>query len=204
MLRFGQHMSKRIAEHLTQNEAILLLGHCERRTLKGLRDFCILKLMIVAGLRRAEITGLMRCSLVSQDQKINLYVHGKGKRWRKIPIKNLELLESLKKYFKRVGNFEKPNEPMFYKLRYFRPEGPLPITAETIRRVVEKYAKLAVPSKRITPHSLRHTFCTLTLRAGADLSTVQHLAGHQSIATTSRYLHTTEELMEKAVAGLDF
>lgn len=197
-------MRHKISEFLTLEEIQNLYRQTDKTTLRGLRDFCILSLILHTGLRRHEIASLPRNSLQSQSGRVYLYARTKGDKAQKIPIKDLELLESLGRYLGRTVAKGEPTGPMFWSL----PKGPdkkiRPISDETIRRLVEKYIKLAKISKRITPHSLRHTFITQALHTGADIKTVQALAGHSNISTTSRYCHTTEERMEAAIEKLKF
>ena len=195
-------MKNKIKEFLTKDEAQFVLKQPNQRTIEGLRDFCILSLMVYTGLRRAEICDLNRGSLKTSGKRINLHILGKGKKWRTVPVANLELIEALVEYFNKMGTMKKEDEPMFYKMRKTKKEKLEGITWATIRYLVEKYVKMAGIKKRITPHSLRHTFITLALQSGADLATIKNLAGHSNITTTSRYLHTTEELKEQAIDKL--
>ena len=195
-------MRNKIKEHLDEKEQALLLAIPDLRKLEGMRDFCILNLMLRCGLRRAEICSLKRMDLKTEGGKFRLYVFGKGERWRKIPIASPELIFELERYFKKQGNIDKPGEPMFWQIRFRKATGPLPLTPEGVRFLVARYVKKANLKKRITAHSLRHTCLTRALQRGADLATVQALAGHSNISTTSRYLHTTEERLELAAERL--
>ena len=197
-------MRQKPTEFLTLEEIQELYRTCDKKTLRGLRDFCILSLMLHTGLRRHEVTSLTRGSLTAQSGKVYLHARTKGNRGKKIVVKDLELLESLDRYFNKTMPASDATGPMFWSL----PKGPdkkiRPATDETIRRVLERAVRRAKFSKRITPHSLRHTFITQALHSGADIKTVQALAGHSNISTTSRYLHTTDELMEAAIKKLKF
>jgi len=197
-------MRHKISEFLTLQEIQDLYRQCDKTTEKGLRDFCILSLILHTGLRRAEIPALRRENLQVQGKTLYLYARTKGDKSKKIPLKDLELLESLQRYFKKLGLDETPTAALFFSVSKNSLGHRRPITAETIRRIVETKIKQAKISKRITPHSLRHTFITQALHAGADIKTVQALAGHSNVSTTSRYLHTTDERMEAAIEKLKF
>lgn len=195
-------MKNKLKEFLTADEAGNLLRQPNRRTLEGMRDFCILSLMIRTGIRRAELCDLKRKSIRTEGKKASLNVRGKGGKSRLIPLTDPDLLETLYRYFKKVDNLDWPEASMFFKLKTDAQGKLQGITWATVRYLVPKYVQLAGIQKRITPHSLRHTFLTLTLQAGADLATVRDLAGHSSTNVTSNYLHTTEERKEEAVARL--
>jgi len=79
------------------------------------------------------------------------------------------------------------NEPLFLSSRGNR------LNARAIERLVHKYAKMAGISKHISPHTLRHTFATDLLSAGADIRSVQSMLGHSNIATTQVYTHVTDQ-----------
>ena len=195
-------MKNKVQDYLTKDERSSLLGVPDLRTLPGIRDFCLLSLLVNTGMRRAEICNLKRGDLKISEKRANLYVRGKGDKERKIPIRDKDLLLYLAKYFSMAGNLENPEAPMFFQAKYKKALGPQRITPSTIRHLVERAVRRAGIKKRIHPHSLRHTFLSLALQSGADLATVQALAGHSNIATTSRYLHTSDELMEKAIERL--
>ena len=197
-------MRNKTTEFLSIQEIKDLYRQCDRTHEKGLRDFCILSLMLHTGLRRHEVVALRRKNLNAQGKTLYLYARTKGERERKIPLKDLELIEALGKYFKKIGLDDAPDAAMFFSTSKNPAGQRRPITDETVRRVVESRVKQAKILKRITPHSLRHTFITQALHAGADIKTTQALAGHANISTTSRYLHTTEERMEEAIAKLKF
>lgn len=195
-------MKHKIKEHLTESEREILLSLPNKRTLQGVRDFCILGLMVFGGLRRQEVANLKRKDLKIEGKKFRLYVFGKGSRWRKVPIASPDLIFELERCFKKQGNLDLPDSPMFQQVKFRKAVGPKGITTEAVRCVVARYVKKANLQKRISAHSLRHTCLTTALQRGVDLATVQALAGHSNISTTSRYLHTTEERLDLAAERL--
>ncbi len=73
----------------------------------------------------------------------------------------------------------------------------LPLSPRSVQRLIEKYAASAGITKKITPHTLRHTFATDLLRNGADIRAVQAMLGHESITTTQIYTHVTNRELKK-------
>lgn len=195
-------MQHKIPTYLTEQEVKDILRQPNKMTLLGKRDFAILLLMIETGIRRNELCNLRREDLKVEGKKVWLYVWGKGGKQRKIPIKDLELIKSLQNYWERAGIINNPGEPMFLTIGKGGSKKAHSLGHEVVRGIIKKYAKLAKISKNIHPHSLRHSFITLTLRKSGDLVAVQALAGHRSIQSTQIYLHTEDERMEKAIEKL--
>ena len=78
-----------------------------------------------------------------------------------------------------------------------------PIDGSTIQQAVAAAARRAGIAVRVTPHVLRHSYATHSLQAGVDLRTLQHLLGHSNLRTTARYLHVTEEGLQRTPSPLD-
>jgi len=192
-------MRKKIATFLTESEIDDILRQPNRTTLAGKRDYAILFLMIFTGLRRNEICTLRRGDLVNEKKHFWLFVWGKGGKQRKIPIRNLELIEGIAQYWKKAGIPDDPNSPAFLTLGRKGQNDIRPISWKVIRGIVDKHARLAKITKRVHPHCLRHTFITHALRKSSDLPAVQALAGHSSIKSTQVYLHTDDDRMERAI-----
>ena len=77
-----------------------------------------------------------------------------------------------------------------------------PLDTRDVQRLVAKFARLAGITRKVTPHTLRHTFATRFLRRGGDLATLQLLLGHANLATTARYLHPDAARVQEMVEGL--
>ena len=138
----------------------------------------------------------------NEGKKLWLYVWGKGGRQRKIPVRDIKLIEALQRYWKKAKIHNEQKSPFFQTVGRKGPNDIRPISWKVIRHLIGKYAKLAKIQKNIHPHSMRHTFITHALRQSGDLPAVQALAGHRNLQSTQRYLHTEEERMERAIQKL--
>ena len=154
---------------------------------KGLRDRAILELLYSSGIRVGELVGL---NLNHLDLELGIAkVMGKGRKERIVPVGS-KSVESLKAYLEEKGgvNLE---EPLFVNARGGR------LTARSVGRLIKKYTKRSGIFRRISPHTLRHTFATHLLDAGADIREIQEMLGHASLSTTQRYIHLSPgKLME--------
>jgi len=156
----------------------------------GLRDRAIMETLYSCGIRVSELTGMNE-----EDIDVNLgiiKVLGKGGKERIVPIGG-KALDALNAYaaVKPEGDVGRRNRPVFLNNRGKR------FSTRGVERVIHKYLLQCGILKKITPHSLRHTFATHLLDAGADLRSIQELLGHASLSTTQKYTHVSlDKLME--------
>jgi integrase/recombinase XerC len=170
---------------LTVDEAFRLM---ESPMEKGqLRDRAILELLYSSGLRVSELVGLDGNRL---DQELGIVkVMGKGRKERIVPV-GKKAMEALKTYLNDRGPVE-ANGPVFVNARGGR------LTSRSVGRLIKKYTRHSGVFRKISPHSLRHTFATHLLDAGADIREIQEMLGHASLSTTQRYTHISlGKLME--------
>ena len=196
-------MKKKETEFLTEEEAEAMLRVPDRRTLQGKRDYAILLTMLTSGLRKAELCSLKVGSLGTYRNQPIIDIVGKGRRFRRIPLK-AETLIAIQDYMKANGNGTNPDHSIFDTLGKHGPYEERPLTPKAVDCVVRSTAKRALIQKRIHPHVMRHTFATALLDNENDLRTVQALMGHSSISTTERYLHSNDDRMVEAVKTLQF
>jgi len=186
--------SQRTVEFLETHELERLLSIPSKRgqTLVAWRDQAILELLFSTGLRVSELSGL-------KIEQINLKrdeftVRGKGDKPRIVFI-SPSAKKALGIY---LGKRRDPSPYLFISHDRAKAgrgsQGSL--TARSIERIVEGYAKAAGITKKITPHTLRHTFATDLLLSGADIRSVQSMLGHESITTTQVYTHITNNQMK--------
>jgi integrase/recombinase XerC len=158
------------------------------------RDAAILEVLYSTGMRISELSGLTeaRVDLISGV----VIVRGKGKKERMCPLgKPAEralgtALHARDAHWAACGM---PGKPPILFLN--RNTGPL--TARSMERLLKKYALLAGLNPEISPHTLRHSFATHLLDAGADLRSVQELLGHASLSTTQIYTHVSIERLKE-------
>ena len=196
-------MKKRETEFLTEEEAQAILRVPDRRTLQGKRDYAILLTLLTTGLRKAEICGLKVGDLKTYRNQAVIDVIGKGKKFRRIPLK-IETLLAIKDYLKANGNGIDPDHPMFKTLGKYGPYEERSLTPKAVDCLVRSMARKALIRKKIHPHVIRHTFATTLLDKGNDLRTVQALMGHSHIRTMEAYLHSTDDRKVEAIRSLQF
>jgi len=188
---------KKLPDFLELSEIELLLSAPDTETTIGLRDQAILELLYSTGMRVGELIALDLSDLDRENSIVK--VRGKGKKERIIPVgrtamsaidRYLAIREKLAGQKLEASNTQ--NQAFFLSERGNRIPDSL-----SIRRRVEKYAKATGIKKKITPHTLRHTFATHMLNAGADLRSVQELLGHTNLSTTQIYTHITADRLKK-------
>jgi integrase/recombinase XerC len=154
---------------------------------KGSRDRAILELLYSSGLRVSELVGLNSNQL---DLDLGVVrVMGKGRKERIVPV-GMKAIDALKVYLEERGGI-KEEEPVFVNFLGGR------LTARSVGRLIKKYTRHSGIFRKVSPHSLRHTFATHLLDAGADIREIQEMLGHSSLSTTQRYTHVSMgKLME--------
>jgi len=149
------------------------------------RDRAILEILYSTGLRVSELTGLNKQSLDLNNNLIR--VLGKGSKERIVPVGE-RAKEALRSYIsKKAGNEE---DALFLNNKKKR------LDTRTVRHIIDKWSKSSKLGKHISPHSIRHSFATHLLDAGADLRSVQELLGHANLSTTQIYTHVTREKLK--------
>ncbi|OGP72380.1 MAG: tyrosine recombinase XerC [Deltaproteobacteria bacterium RBG_16_50_11] len=154
---------------------------------RGLRDLAILELLYSSGLRVSELVGLNSNQL---DLELGIVrVMGKGRKERMVPV-GKKAVEAVKTYLEERRTLESET-PLFVNARGGR------LTARSVGRLVKQYTRRSGIIRKVSPHTLRHTFATHLLDAGADIREIQEMLGHASLSTTQRYTHvSTGKLME--------
>ncbi len=148
------------------------------------------------GMRRAELARLKVSDIDSQRMIIRV-VAGKGGKDRDLPL-SPALLQTLREYWR----WRKP-KPYLFPTRTHRRRLDRPISDKTVWIACTEAAHQAGISKRVTPHTLRHSWATHLLEAGTDLRTIQVLLGHDDLETTAKYLHLSQRHLQTVTNPLD-
>ena len=156
----------------------------------------VLMVLYSTGVRRTEAS-LLKVSDIDSDRRVIHVRQGKGSRDRDVPL-TPKLLEALRQYWR----WKKPQNYLFPSTPGHRGrEGS--ISHKTIWYACKIAAAKAGIKKRIGPHTLRHSYATHLLEAGADLRTIQLLLGHQELKDTIIYLHLSQRHLHAAINPLD-
>ena len=183
-------LPKKLPSYLTEAEAAAVVEMPQGKTIKDLRDRAILELLYASGLRVRELVGLNDENVDSRQQLIRVF--GKGRKQRIVPFGEYagQALTDYLSERDRLGLANREaggHTPVFVSLRGRR------LNARDVQRLVERMRMRLPSGRRLTAHTLRHTFATHLLERGADLRAIQELLGHSSLATTQKYTHVTLE-----------
>ena len=141
------------------------------------REAAVLELLFATGMRVSEVCGLQSDDVDLLERCVRIY--GKGSKERMIQLENAEVLSTLDTY--------KQLEPSHPGESFFKNRLNHPLSDQSVRLIVCKYAKKAGYTAHITPHMFRHSFATLLLEADVDIRYIQKFLGHSSISTTQIY-----------------
>jgi len=202
--------SPRQVEFLEGDELARLLRAPDGDSLRSLRDRSLLELLFSTGLRVSEICHLNRDSF--NLDKGEFSVRGKGEKIRVVFISETAKL-ALKSYLAKRRDIEpalfvrapkgkgslgkldaiqvKTGKAQKVRLSEMR------LTPRSVQRIIKQYAIKAGIARRVTPHTLRHSFATDLLISGADIRSVQAMLGHSSITTTQIYTHITDKQLRE-------
>ncbi len=178
-------LPKKLASFLPVDEAHALLDRPSSVSMSQRRDQAILELLYATGARVAELCGLDLAELDRSQGTAR--VRGKGNKERIVPVGDAALA-ALDAYLALRGE---EDGPLFQNLQGGR------LTPRSVHRIVKARARAAGLTRRVTPHTLRHTFATHMLDAGADLRLIQDLLGHSRLSTTQRYTHVSADHLMK-------
>jgi len=183
----------RLPAHLDRAEIDLLFGEAVRRAAAGgfteARDLAMLELFYATGMRLAELAGLSDADLDLVSDQVK--VRGKGKKERIVPLGRHAGL-ALRRYFRRRDAvLTGDRRAVFLSRRGAR------LTPRGVQLAIKRLLGTLTRGRELHVHSLRHSFATHLLDAGADLRAVQELLGHASLSSTQVYTHTSVERLKQ-------
>lgn len=184
-------LDKKIPEHLSLEEVSALMDSPDTNVTDGLRDKAVLELIYSSGMRVSELAALDLGDI--DPNRLELRVIGKGRKERIVFVGGAArkaVAEYAEKGRSKLG-IKQDSRALFLNRFGGR------LTVRGIQRIVEKHVNRTAILKKISPHSLRHSFATHLLNAGADLRTIQELLGHASLSTTQIYTHLSTERLRK-------
>lgn len=183
---------------LTHEEYLSILNaiHLNQNKYHRTRDWSIIVTLHNTGLRLAELVALDVEQFDERGGKL-LFVKRKGGAGRDLPV-NENVVRGIRYWLHHRPHWHSAQfGPLFVSRRGSR------ISARSVEYLVGKYVKAAGLTKKVTPHTFRHSHCTELQVRGVDIETVRRLLAHKSLKTTARYSHTSEELMRNAVKTLN-
>jgi integrase/recombinase XerC len=183
---------KTIPEYLPVDEMFRLLDSIKTDNILDQRNCAIFETLYSCGIRVSELVGMNAFDVDYPGSVIR--VLGKGRKERIVPI-GQKALAAIRIYRgqlkKECGISAEHNGPLFLNKNKGR------LTARSVARILKDLVKACGLLKPVSPHTMRHTFATHMLDAGADLRIVQELLGHKSLSTTQKYTHVSiDRLME--------
>ena len=181
----------KLPDVLSREEIELLLDAPDTDKLIGVRDAAMLELLYAAGLRVSELINLRLQDINLEAGFVRIF--GKGSRERIVPI-GAHARKKINTYLKtaRSKRLKQTSSPYLFIARAAKP-----MTRQGFWKLLRRYAIKAGLKKKITPHSLRHSFASHLLEGGADLRAVQLMLGHVDISTTQIYTHVTRNHLKK-------
>jgi integrase/recombinase XerC len=178
-------LGTRLPGHLPIDQSEALLRQDFGGDVAGRRDRAVLEALYATGVRVAELAGLDLQNVDLREGSVR--VRGKGGKERIVPLGEKAVV-ALRAY---LGPREAGQGAVFTNGRGGR------LTVRSLHRIVRRRARAAGLAARVTPHTLRHSFATHLLDAGADLRLIQELLGHARLGTTQRYTHVSADRLMK-------
>jgi integrase/recombinase XerD len=182
---------RKLPSVLTAEEMERLIDQPKGRDALALRDRAILEFLYATGVRISELIGIKRKNVMAEVELIR--VIGKGQKERVVPI-GKHALQAMQAYLdqSRPQLANENSEDVLFLNRRGRP-----FSRMGLWKVLRKHVMGAGITKKVTPHTIRHSFATHLLEGGADLRAVQEMLGHADISTTQIYTHLDREYLRQ-------
>tara|TARA_B100000029_G_scaffold453721_1_gene479751 strand:+ start:296 stop:1180 length:885 start_codon:yes stop_codon:yes gene_type:complete len=182
---------RRLPVVLNRQEVDLLLEQPDYTTSLGLRDRAILEFMYATGLRASELLNFRRPDLLFDAGLSRIF--GKGEKERLVPV-GRQAIELIRNYLHKVR--PKLSSAASGDILFLNARG-TKLSRMGLWKILDTYVKLAGLTKKVSPHTMRHSFATHLLEGGADLRAVQEMLGHVDIATTQIYTHVNRKYLKE-------
>lgn len=189
-------LPKEIPKALSEKETFELieapkevkLGKKKNIQFKMVRDIALLEMLYATGLRASELVSLKFENIFLNEMVVKII--GKGKKERIVPFGE-KAYEALRNYLKLRKERGIKNEYVFVNMKGGK------LTSRSLQRIVDFYSNFVETNKKVSPHTLRHSFATHLLLRGADLKSIQEFLGHSSLSTTQKYTHLLSEEIKR-------
>ena len=156
------------------------------------RNIAIVELLFVSGMRVSELCDLRLCDIDMKQGCVRII--GKGNKERIVDISQKATLAAIKEWLREKGPCDSQH-PLFVSRLHNK------LSTQSVRLLIKNLVSSSQIKKEITPHTFRHTYATLLLEEGIDITYIQHLLGHSSVVTTQIYTHVNlqkqHELLSK-------
>ncbi len=187
----GPKRSRYLPSVLTVEEIMRLFNVIDTERRGGIRDRAMLETLYATGMRVSELSSFTFEQIIPEEKMVRII--GKGSKERLVPIGDIAL-NWIKEYteVERIF-FAKPgtDSTVFLNVRGN------PLSRMGIWKIIQRYILLAGITKKVSPHTFRHSFATHLLEGGADLRVVQEMLGHANIVTTEIYTHIDREYLKE-------
>lgn len=185
----GPKRSKKLPIVMSIEEVTQLLESINGNDPTSIRDRAMIELAYASGLRVSELVNLKLTDLHLTMQVVKIY--GKGRKERIVPIGE-EGISALNRYLTEARMYFNKNKPQYREYLFLSKNGQA-ITRQAFNLILKQRAKEAGITKKISAHTLRHSFATHLLEQGLDLRYIQELLGHADISTTEIYTNIQDQ-----------
>ena len=186
-------LPKKLPEVLSHIEIESMMSRIDFSKISGERDKTIIMLMYGSGLRVSELTSLSISDLYLDEGFIKIL--GKGDKERLVPVgaKTITQIGYYMSHYRNHVATKKVNNQLILNQKGAA------LSRITVFKVLKDLAAKAKINKNISPHTLRHSFATVLVEAGADLRAIQQMLGHESITTTEIYTHLDKSYLKSVI-----
>ena len=187
-------LGKKLPDTLSQDDIDAIFSRIDRSTPEGERNRAMLETLYSCGLRVSEMIELKISDLFFEEGFIR--VIGKGSKQRFVPVNDhlIALIDNYRKLIRSGIPVQKEFEDTLFLNRRGRQ-----ISRNMVFMILKDLVKEAGVRKKVSPHTLRHSFATHLLQNGADLRAIQQMLGHESITTTEIYMHVDRAHLKKVM-----